>query len=221
MKFILIILIGVVAIAFAIYAYYTAKERREAMAKVATQLGLDYEPKDLWGKDAIYSSISLFNKGDSHKAYNIISGNKEETYVDIFDYQYSTGSGKNRTTHSVSACILKISQQFKTLYIRPENFLDKIAGAIGFDDIDFESKEFSSRFYVKSNDKKFAYDIIHPQMMEFLMKLNHTPRIEMTGPYCAFYHESKIDPDAYIGLYNFAREFYNKTPNYVLEEYKT
>ena len=211
-------MIGVVAIAGAIYAYYAAKKRREDMAKVATQLGLSYEPKDLSGKDRIYSSISLFNKGDAHQASNIISGNKEGAYVDIFDYQYSTGSGKNRTTHLVSACILKIPQQFRTLYIRPENFFDKIAGAIGFDDIDFESKEFSSRFYVKSNDKKFAYDIIHPQMMEFLMRFNRMPLIEITGCYLAFYYQSVIEPEAYIGLYNFAREFYNKTPHYVLEE---
>lgn len=213
--FILLILLLALGLFF---GYYFAKKRREAMAKVAIQLGLSYEPKDLWGKDGIYSAISLFNKGDSHQACNIISGNKEGAYVDIFDYQYSTGSGKNRTTHLVSACILKIPQQFRTLYIRPENFLDKIAGVVGFDDIDFESKEFSSRFYVKSNDKKFAYDIIHPQMMGFLLGFDNTPKIEITGHYCAFYRESKMEPAEYIGLYNFAQGFYNKTPHYVLEE---
>lgn len=218
MNFSVLLLIAGAGIIFAIYAYYAAKKRREAMAKVAGQLGLRYEPKDFSGKDITYSALALFNKGDSHKACNIMSGNKEGFYTDIFDYQYTTGSGKNRTTHSVSVCVFKVPERFQTLHIRPENFLDKIAGAIGFDDIDFESKEFSSRFYVKSNDRKFAYDIIHPGMMSFLLGFSNTPRIEITGPYCAFYYEARIAPEKYTGLYHFGREFYNKTPHYVREE---
>lgn len=147
-----------------------------------------------------------------------MSGSKNGYHIAMFDYSYTTGSGKNKQVHNHSVCVLGVSQCFKSLFIRPENLLDKIAGAIGFDDIDFESREFSSRFYVKSDDKKFAYDIIHPQMMEFLMGFNKMPLIEITGCYLAFYYQSMIKPEQYIGLYNFAKEFYNKTPHYVLEE---
>ena len=55
------------------------------------------------------------------------------------------------------------------LLIRPEGFFDKVAGAFGFDDIDFESEEFSRAFFVKSSDKRFAYDVLHPRMLELLM----------------------------------------------------
>ena len=47
--------------------------------------------------------------------------------------------------------------------------MDKIAGALGFHDINFESSEFSRKFHIKCADKKFAYDVIHPRMMEFLL----------------------------------------------------
>ena len=47
--------------------------------------------------------------------------------------------------------------------------LDKITEFAGFNDIDFESAEFSRKFYVKSPDKRWAYDVIHPRMMEFLL----------------------------------------------------
>jgi hypothetical protein len=33
-----------------------------------------------------------------------------------------------------------------TLLVRPEGLLDKLAGIVGVDDIDFESSEFSKRF---------------------------------------------------------------------------
>ena len=209
------------------YSYYTAEQRRKAMRNVAQQLGLNYsgdESWSLWGKstdkDRIYSDISLFQQGSSPKAYNIVSGNKDRCYVDIFDYTYRTGSGKNRRAHYNSVCTLTIPQRFRSLHIRSEGFFDKIAGAIGFDDIDFESKEFSSKYYVKSDDRKFAYDIIHPQMMEFLLATT-PPLIEINGKYMAFYIARKIKPAEYIGLYNFTMEFYKKIPNYVLEEYKT
>ena len=49
----------------------------------------------------------------------------------------------------------------KPIIIQPENLVD---------DIDFESAEFSTKFYVKNVDKKYAYDLIHPRMMEFLLR---------------------------------------------------
>ncbi|HCT45315.1 MAG TPA: hypothetical protein DF699_08890 [Phycisphaerales bacterium] len=55
------------------------------------------------------------------------------------------------------------------MLIRREGIFDKIASAFGKNDIDFESAEFSRKYYVQSESRKFAYDIIHPRMMEFLL----------------------------------------------------
>ena len=40
--------------------------------------------------------------------------------------------------------------------VRPEHVFDRLASFLGFDDIDFESVEFSKRFMVKFADRKFA-----------------------------------------------------------------
>ena len=40
---------------------------------------------------------------------------------------------------------------------------------MGFDDIDFESLEFSKRYKVKSHNKKFAYDFCNAQMIDYLL----------------------------------------------------
>lgn len=47
--------------------------------------------------------------------------------------------------------------------------LSKIAQAFGYEDVDFESAEFSRAFCVRAKDKKFAYDVCHAQMMEYLL----------------------------------------------------
>ncbi|HEX3100585.1 MAG TPA: hypothetical protein VHQ01_02275, partial [Pyrinomonadaceae bacterium] len=47
-----------------------------------------------------------------------------------------------------------------------------------FGGIRFESTEFSRRYNVLSNDKKFAYDVFNPQMIEFFIA-NPGIRIEI------------------------------------------
>ncbi|MGA1224469.1 MAG: hypothetical protein ACO31E_07875, partial [Phycisphaerales bacterium] len=55
------------------------------------------------------------------------------------------------------------------LTVRAEGFLDKLGAMIGFDDIDFESSEFSKRFHVKCSDRRFAFDLFEPRMMEYFL----------------------------------------------------
>jgi len=101
-----------------------------------------------------------------------------------FHYEtYSTDSKGNRTTHHhwSGHCVLGMPVAFPyELKLRPENFLDKMAGFVGFGDINFESAEFSKRFHVAATDRKFAYDVIHPLMMEYLLRLRDI-RIELDG----------------------------------------
>jgi hypothetical protein len=70
--------------------------------------------------------------------------------------------------------------QAADLEVRPEGFGDTLKAMVGLDDIDFESEEFSRRFYVTSGDRKFAYDVIHPKMMEFLLA-RPCGRLELGG----------------------------------------
>ena len=65
--------------------------------------------------------------------------------------------------------MLKLPGYFPELVIGPEGIFSKIAQAVGYDDIDFESHEFSSTFCVRSADKKFAYDVCNARMIEYLL----------------------------------------------------
>jgi hypothetical protein len=124
--------------------------------------------------------FSLFQQGHSKKVCNCIQGAYEGLPVLMFDYEYKTGSGKNQTTHSLSALLAELVIFSPHLVIRPEGVLDRLAAFFGFDDIQFESDEFNRAFNVSSNDKKFAYDICHPEMMEFLLQ-NQSMTWELLG----------------------------------------
>lgn len=164
----------VLIIVGAIYGSIQAKKRREAIARWARSHGLSFTEAKDYGFDERFAEFDCLRQGDDRYAFNIIEGDWEGRRLLAFDYHYethSTDSKGRRTTHNhyFSAVILRANIPLKPLIIRREGLFDKLAGVFGFDDIDFESAEFSRRFYVKAEDKKWAYDIIHARMMEHLL----------------------------------------------------
>jgi hypothetical protein len=167
---VLVVIIVLVVIAVGIYGWYAAQKRRKELAAWAFNRHLYFCSDKIYGLDDRYPAFNCLQQGDNRYAYNVISDNMiGDRKLLGFDYHYTTGSGKDRQDHNFSAIILRSPIPLKPLFIRPENFLDKITEFAGFNDIDFESAEFSRKFYVKSPDKKWAYDVIHPRMMEFLL----------------------------------------------------
>ncbi len=86
------------------------------------------------------------------------------------DWQFVTGSGKNRQTHRHAVVIVETGLPVIPLEIRREHLLDKVGEFLGHDDIDFESAEFSRTFHVTAADRKWAYDVIHTRTMEYLLQ---------------------------------------------------
>ena len=106
-----------------------------------------------------------------------------------------------------------------SLHVRRENIGDRVLGALGFDDIDFESEEFSRKFYVASDNKRFAYAVIHPRMIEFLLQTT-PPHIELVDGVCLLYvNTSREWPiDEFRKHVAWARQFFELWPTDLLTE---
>ena len=116
-----------------------------------------------------------------------------------------------------SGFVIHNSFPLKPLFIRPEGFFDKVTQFFGFDDIDFESAEFSRRFYVKSPDKRWAYDVIHPRTMELLMA---GPRFSIkfdTGCVIA-YRSSTFKPAEFAAAAGTIRGILDGLPDYLVRQ---
>ncbi len=168
------VVIGIVAF-FAWLAARQARLRREAIQRLADELGMSFDPGDdysmLGGR---FNRIDLLRKGKRQKTFNHLIGRVEGYDVVCCDYRYvteTTDSKGRKTTHYhyFGIVFVEVPLRMSEVRIRREGWFDKIAGALGFDDIDFESAEFSRRFHVASDDRRFAYDLIHPRAMEYLM----------------------------------------------------
>jgi hypothetical protein len=154
--------------------------RREAMARNATELGLrmqEQQSKSIVGGfkhlDQLSNPMGAFDK----YALNIIQGDYLGNNVTLFDYHYALSDGvwwwaPSWTTHHYSSfVVLHMESNFPELIIQKEGFrmFEKIAEAFGGGDIDFESKEFSDRFKVRSKNRKFAYDFCNAKMIDYLL----------------------------------------------------
>ncbi len=155
------------------------KQRREALAAKAQQLKLTYKAEQHVTFANNYGFLDkLWNSrgGDKQSCINVITGEHGSNSVTLFDYYYTTDDNKvwwwapSWETHCyLSFIIVNMNSNFPELTIAKEGFFSKIAQAIGFDDIDFESHDFSKRYKVKSSDKKFAYDFCNAQMINYLL----------------------------------------------------
>jgi hypothetical protein len=169
-----------------IYSLVAAKKRREELGTLAGRLGLNFSPDHDRNLPARFAFLDRLAKGSNRYAFNVMSGPFAGQTVLAFDYHYETHStdskGRRRTQHHYfSFFILLLRANFPELTIAPEGIFSKVAQAFGYDDIDFESHEFSRKFCVRSKDKKFAYDVCHVRFMEYLLG-NQDLSIEFEGP---------------------------------------
>jgi hypothetical protein len=200
MPFMIIAAFIALFVAFAVIGHLQAKKRREAFSTLAMDLGLSFSPEKDHGVPARYTFLDKLRQGSNRYAFNVLQGRYRDHAVCIFDFHYETHStdskGRRQTHHHYfSFFILSLPRAFPELTIGPEGIFSKLAQAVGFDDIDFESAEFSRRFCVRSKDKKFAYDFCHARMIEFLLSHGGKMAIEVENQALALGCNSRLKPE--------------------------
>jgi len=148
------------------------KRRQEGLAAFAAARGWVYKKSDP-------SLVTRFNgnpfgTGDSRRATNCLYGAHAERQMVAFDYQYTTtsGSGDNRDTdtHNYSVVAMSLGLQVPPLAVSPEGAVGRFFGRLTNRDIELESEDFNRAFTVTAHDRRFASDVLHPQMMQMLLQ---------------------------------------------------
>jgi hypothetical protein len=214
-----VLLFGAIVGLWAVYSRWkNDRERSESLWSCALGSGMNFNVIDVFGIDSRPDFREAFPTGHNRLVSNITSTIVDGWQVKAFDFTYETGSGKSRQVFNLSVIMFDTALVCPTLTIRPETLLDKVAGAVGFADIDFESEEFSRKFCVRSDDKKFAYDIIHPKVMQFLLA-HPRWRIRLGMNSLIIHEESLLSPQESQAGIAFGREFLNLIPEFVKQQY--
>ena len=161
-----------VAVLGVVFSYLAAKKRREELATYAASRGWRYEVDQPLLVDRFTGPP--FGLGFGRRAYNALYGSHDGRDLVSFDYEYKTqtSDGKQTTTHVHVFSVLGLSMGvlMPPLSVDPENLLDRFVGRLVGNDIDLESEDFNRAFTVSCTDRKFASDVLHPQMMEYLLQ---------------------------------------------------
>jgi hypothetical protein len=171
-------LVVALMIVIVVVSFVAAKRRREALSALAVQRGWSYAPSD----DRWVSAFdgAPFGLGHDRRAGNVLNGRYDGRSFVAFDYRYSTtetttdAQGHTQThteVHPYSVVALDTGVALPTLSVTPEGFLGRMVGRLTNTDIELESEEFNRAFTVRADDRKFATDVLHPRMMEYLLRI--------------------------------------------------
>ena len=215
------VLFGLAAVAAAYLSYYFKKKRREALALMARQLGLEFAPEDPLA--TLGYPFSLLARGDGRGVENVMWGTWRQMPVREFDYWYydeSTDSDgrRTRTYHRFSCAVTEIDAACSHLTICRETFFTALADRIGLRDIEFESAEFNGRFNVKSKDRRFANDFIDARMMRYLLGADPAFEFEVCGRWLLCYSKKRRPPEL-IPLLGTLEGLREQVPRVVYELY--
>lgn len=222
MGFVLVVLLGLAAVGVVAYVnFYLARKRAQAFALMATQLGLQYFPQDPFG--TLSEPFAFFEKGDGRGVENVLSGAWQDLDVRLFDYWYydeSTDS-KGRTSktyHRFDCVMIPVEAGCPRLTITHENLGTRLANALTFHDIRFESEAFNRSYYVRSSDTRFANDFVDARMMEWLLKHAEGFSFEVAGDQGLCY-QRKLSPADMVPLLGTAKAFLDHIPRVVSSLY--
>jgi hypothetical protein len=212
---------AILVIGLGIWSWQAEKKRKAALALTAQSLGLSYSPEK---NRELAHQISFLDKtksGSNRYALNVMQGNWQSHDILAFEFHYETTStdskGRRSTTHHyLSFVTLRLPKSFLELTIAPEGFFSKIAQAVGFDDIDFESAEFSRQYVVRAKDRKFAYDFCHARVIEFLLK-HPVHHLEIENDRLAIASSRRFKPENIQGRLEELVQLRKLMPDYLWE----
>jgi hypothetical protein len=149
--------------------------RRRKLRAFASRKGWSFESKrDRKLKDRFPDFKWLRTGVRQQYAFNRMTGKADGRPFLAFDYHYQEHDSDSQGDRVVrrrcfSAVIVASELPLEPLMIRPSGPLDRVASILGPSRVEFESIEFNRKFFVGCNNRRWAYDVVHQQTMEFLL----------------------------------------------------
>jgi hypothetical protein len=189
------------------------------MVELAERYGLRCDAAKSYLLADDYAFLRCLARGANRYAFNVVSGSYQQNEVLIFDYHFEIAENDRESLDEknhffLTAVMLLVPAYFPELQIVPEGLLAKIGEALGGQDIEFESAEFSDAFCVRSRDKRFAYDVCNAQVIDFL--LDHRDlNIQIQNCVLALVSEAQLPAKQVEENLQLLLEFRSRLPDYL------
>jgi carbonic anhydrase len=135
----------------------SARERVEAIRAVADRLGWAYRQDVSFEAIPKLDRFELFRQGRDRKLRNLLTSPAGEPRAVLFEYTYTTGSGKSQATHRQTVFYATGTDlRVPSFSLRPEHFFHRIGAVFGMQDINLEQRPEFSRMYVLRGEDEDA-----------------------------------------------------------------
>lgn len=199
------IVIVVLVVFLLIYQNKKEKERTKALEVIAAQLGWSFSATAPMNMIAGLDHFPLFNQGYGKKIKNFMYGQASGVKAAVFDYIYTVGGGKSSHTYFQSVVYLEPANLNLPFFsLRPENFLHKMLGAFGYQDIDFGQRpEFSKHYLLRGQDETLIRQAFNDRVLAFYESYAGTCTDAGANQIFVFRSSQRLEPQeiqGYVGL---------------------
>jgi hypothetical protein len=167
--------------------------------------------------DTLIAKYDLTTAGFGHTTDKAIRGSNDGLPIEAFIHRWKTQRTETYTDsngHTRTRTVTENHSEVVTAIMMPFSFpMLSVGGGWGGKKVRFESEEFNDRFTVRSDNPKFASDVIHPRTMEFLMAAQ-PPGFRIAGKGMRF-SVDKHDTQLIAFCADFAHEFFGRVPSFV------
>ena len=179
--------------------------RPEELALLGRKKGLAFRPVDSSNIARNYGVFfQVLSRGEEPDVRNVLQGSVRGRRIYAFD------------CGGISAAMTPFDCGFKPVSIRPET-----VGGAAVDDqekIAFESHEFTNRYRVTAEDRRYAYRVVTPRIMELL--LAHPGfSVDLAGNVLLVYSNGLWSSDQFQEAVELLCQFAETLPQLVLNEF--
>ncbi|RNC82144.1 MAG: hypothetical protein ED559_10290 [Phycisphaera sp.] len=223
----ILLIIALVAILTGVsyYTYRPEEARAKSLRAIAGKYGWAFDAISSDNHRTRYKPFEYFTRGHSQLCQNTVEGelkiNDIPHHFKMGDYLYECDDddSKDSVRRFSYICLHLPYSRVPDLFIRQETLSDRIGSAFGFIDINFESERFSNTFHVSSTDRRFAYDVITPEAMEFLLKVPEVGVELRDGILCFVSESGRWGTAEFMPRLKWAVHFIDLWPDHVIHAY--
>ncbi|WP_026922428.1 hypothetical protein [Glycomyces arizonensis] len=202
--------IGLVVAVLCFIGWRNKQKEIRAFRAWASRYGYRYERRD--DSVAGVSSVPPFGIGRERKCVDVFRGTYRDTRLLFFQYDYASGSGDRSVSLSYQVVAIDLPQSLPVLDIGQEGFLSRWD-----EDIDFENPRFNDLFKIQSTDRRFAFDVIDPRTMEWMLadRRAQTYQWRFDGPWLMSIRPGGVDLGDVFTRADFLLDVYARVPRHV------
>jgi hypothetical protein len=146
--FLLILFVVLAGAMYMVVRTVHEQQRREQLQAVADGMGFAFSAEAEPGLWERMSGFSLCSKGFKKTVHNVMERRIHDIDVTLFDYRYSTSSGRHHQTHFRTVVLFETGRlRLPRFTLGPQHFFHRIASALGSQDINFEAHPLFSESY--------------------------------------------------------------------------